>query len=254
MAGGTGESVLVDDEENCRIAEIAVEQAAGRARIIMHVGAPSTRRTIALAEHAAKVGADAICSVPPFFYAPNDEEVVRHYRDVATAAGLPFFAYNLPGSTGVELTADNVAQIQEAVPQFVGLKHSAPSFISVREFVRMGVTTFIGSCQMILPALTMGAAGCVDGPPCCAPDVYMAVWNAFQAGDIEAALAAQDRANDVCGLLVAAPYFASVKATCNEQIGIDCGDPRPPLSALTEQQRTTLVASLREAGVISTPA
>ena len=53
-----------------------------------------------------------------------------------------------------------------------------------------------------------------------------------------------------CGLLVAAPYFASVKAACSEQIGIDCGTPRPPLPALTDQQRTTLVASLRKAGVI----
>ena len=250
VAGGTGESVIVDDDENRRIAEIAVEQAAGRAKIIMHVGAPSTRRTIALAEHAAKIGADAICSVPPFFYTPEDAEVVTHYRDVAAAAGLPFFAYNLPASTSVELTKDSVARIQEAVPQFVGLKHSAPSFLSVREFVRMGVTTFIGSCQMILPALTMGAAGCVDGPPCCAPDVYLAVWDAFQRGDMDAALAAQDHANDVCGLLVAAPYFASVKAACSEQIGIDCGTPRPPLPALTDQQRTTLVASLRKAGVI----
>ena len=254
IAGGTGESVLVADDENRRISEIAVTQAAGRVPIIMHVGAPSTQRTIALAEHAAAAGVDAICSVPPFFYQPSDAEIARHYREVAAATSLPFFAYNLPSCTGVELTPKIVARLQDEVPEFAGLKHSAPSFINVREFVRMGAATFIGSCQLILPALCVGAVGCIDGPPCCAPDVYLAVWNAFAQGDMPAALAAQDRAIDVCGMLTRSPYFASVKVACSEQIGLDCGVPRPPLSPLTDQQRRMLVASLHGAGVLAEPA
>ena len=66
VAGGGGESVLLDDDENRRIAEISAEQVAGRAKIIMHVGAPTTKRSAAMAKHASNVGVDAICCVPPF--------------------------------------------------------------------------------------------------------------------------------------------------------------------------------------------
>ena len=96
VAGGTGESVLLEDHENNRIAEIAADQARGRIKNIMHVGAPNTRRAAAMAEHAAKAGVDAICCVPPFFYRQPDEAIVEHYRVVAAAADLPFFVYNLP--------------------------------------------------------------------------------------------------------------------------------------------------------------
>ena len=61
VAGGNGESVLLSDEDNMKIAEIAVSQNNGRINNIMHVGAPTTARAVSLAEHAAKVGVEAIC-------------------------------------------------------------------------------------------------------------------------------------------------------------------------------------------------
>ncbi|MCI0841625.1 MAG: dihydrodipicolinate synthase family protein, partial [Chloroflexi bacterium] len=85
VAGGTGESVLLDDDENMRIAEIAADQSRGRIKNIMHVGAATTERAIALAENAARAGVEAICCVPPFFYRQTDEAIVEHYRAVAAA-------------------------------------------------------------------------------------------------------------------------------------------------------------------------
>ena len=122
LAGGTGESVLLDDEENMRIADIAADQNRGRVNNIMHVGAATTKRAAAMAEHAAGAGVEAICCVPPFFYRQTDEAIVQHYRTVAAAADLPMFVYNLPGATGVEITPELMLKIQEGVPQLKGLK------------------------------------------------------------------------------------------------------------------------------------
>ena len=138
VAGGTGESVLLDDEENMRIAEIASDQSAGRIENIMHVGAATTKRATKLAEHAAKAGVEAICCVPPFFYRQTDEAMVDHYRAVGAAANLPLFVYNLPQSTGVEITPELMSKIQDGVPQLKGLKHSAVTFANVRAFANMG--------------------------------------------------------------------------------------------------------------------
>ena len=91
VAGGSGESVLLEDDENSRMAKIVTDQTDGRAKIIMHVGAPTTKRAANMAENAAKAGVDAICCVPPFFYGQSDEAIAQHYRAVAGAASLPFF-------------------------------------------------------------------------------------------------------------------------------------------------------------------
>ena len=142
VAGGTGESVLLDDDENMQVASAIVDQSNGRAKVIMHVGAPTTDRAARLAEHAARVGADALCCVPPFFYRRDDDDIAEHYRIVAGAADLPLFVYNLPGATGVEITPGMMAKIQDCVPQLKGLKHSASTFANVRDVCRDGVVVF----------------------------------------------------------------------------------------------------------------
>ena len=249
VAGGTGESVLLDDDENQRIAEIAVDQAQGRAKIIMHVGSPTTARSVKMAEHAAKAGADAICCVPPFFYRQDDKGVVDHYQAVAAAADLPFFVYNLPQSTQVEITPDLMQKIKDAVPQLIGLKHSAPYLGFVRHFSNMGLACFAGNCRMMLPAMVMGAVGTIDGPPNMAPERFLAIWDAFQAGDLEQAQAAQEKASQVAALVETFKFHGVVKAVLSERLGIDCGVPRPPAQGLTASEQTALSQKLKELGL-----
>ena len=244
VAGGTGESILLDDEENRRIAEIVADQSQGRIANIMHVGAPTTTRSARLAEHAAKVGVEAICCVPPFFYRQNDDALVEHYRVIAAAADLPFFVYNLPGATGVEITPDLMAKIQERVPQLTGLKHSAPYMAYVHNFVEMGLACLIGNSQLMLPALTIGASGCVDGPPNMAPERWVAIWQAYQAGNLAAAQQAQAQALEITRLVIASKFHATLKAVLSQRLGIDCGAPRPPGETLTSAERAALAAKV----------
>lgn len=246
VAGGTGESVLLDDEENFRIAEIAADQNQGRIKNIMHVGAATTKRAAQMAEHAAKAGVEAICCVPPFFYRRDDEAIVEHYRVVAAAADLPLFAYNLPGATGTEITPDMMRKIQDGVPQLAGLKHSALTFTNVRAFAEMGLACFIGNCRLMLPAMTIGAIGCVDGPPNMAPERWVAVWEAYQAGDLERAQAAQAYASKVADLIQPYSFHAIMKFVLSQRLDIDCGDPRPPGRPLTNEEKETLLKKINE--------
>ncbi len=249
IAGGTGESVLLDDDENHRIAEIAADQSRGRAINIMHVGAPTTARAAQMAEHAAGAGVEAICCVPPFFYRADDEAIVEHYRTVAAAADLPLFIYNLPQCTGIEITPGLMAKIQERVPQLTGLKHSAPTFANVRDFTQMGLSCFIGNCKLLLPALTIGAAGCVDGPLNMAPELWLEIWNAYREGDLKRAEAAQDRASEVSALFLGFGFHAAIKAALSERLEIDCGHPRPPQLPLSPEQETDLRKKVAELGL-----
>ena len=202
VAGGTGESILLTDEENRRIADISADQNRGRIKNIMHVGAATTARSAALAEHAAKAGVEAICCVPPFFYGFTDEQIVEHYRVVGAAADLPLFVYNLPQATNVEITPDLMRKIQEGVPQLAGLKHSAVDFTNISAFARMGLDCLTGSSKLMLPGLVMGATGCVDGPPNAAPELWVELYKIYLSGDMEKARAVQERAIDFANIYV----------------------------------------------------
>ena len=249
VAGGTGESVLLEDEENMRIAEIASDQARGRIENIMHVGAATTARAVKLAEHAAKSGVEAICCVPPFFYRQSDEAIVEHYKAVGAAANLPLFVYNLPQATGVEITPEMMQKIQDGVPQLKGLKHSAVTFANVRAFSNMGLQCLVGNAMLMLPALTIGASGCVDGPPNVAPELWVEIWNAYNDGDIHRAEAAQEKASQVTELVRSIGLHAGTKAILSERLGIDCGAPRPPGQPITPGQRTMMQQRLNELGI-----
>lgn len=248
-AGGTGESVLLTDEENHRIARAAVDQNQGRTNIIMHVGAQTTLRAARNAEYAARAGVDAICAVPPFFVRPGDGGIVDYYRTVATAADLPLFVYNLPQSTGVEITPDLMRQLEDDIPHLTGLKHSAPDMNDLYLFAKMGLRVFTGMGRMMLPAMTVGAAGCVDGPPCLAPELWVEIWNAYQAGDLARAEAAQAKASEVMDFLIELGYFGALKAAVGERLGIDCGDPRPPIASATPGQKMQAKEAVHRLGL-----
>ena len=240
VAGGTGESIFLTDEENMRIAEIAADQNSGRVKNIMHVGAPTTDRAVKLAKHAASVGVEAVCCVPPYFYAQPDQSIVDHYKAVGEAADLPLFAYNLPQATQVEITPELMSKIKNEVPELKGLKHSSFIFQNVRNFLDMGLDCFTGSQALMLAALSIGAVGMIDGPPCALPELYVEIWNSFKNGDIKRAEIAQQKALTHANKLLEYEYFPSVKALVSERLGIDCGNPRKPFPPINDSIKTNV--------------
>ena len=249
VAGGSGESIFLEDDENTRLAELAVDQAAGRVPIIMHIGAPTTRRSVKMAERATRAGVDAICSVPPFFYGPNDDTIVEHYKAIGAAANLPMFLYNLPHCTGVDFSPALVRRVRDEVPQIIGLKNSGMTFEHTRDFSDMGLICFTAYSNLMLPALTIGAVGCIDGPLCVAPELWVGIWRAYIAGDHSRAIEAQRRAAEVANTIFEFGFLGALKAAVSERLQINFGDPRPPQLPLSVDQRAAMSERLRALGL-----
>ncbi|MBT6205502.1 MAG: dihydrodipicolinate synthase family protein [Alphaproteobacteria bacterium] len=250
IGGGSGESVMLDDEENLQIAKAAAEQGAGRVTNIMHIGASTTRRAVAMAENAAKAGVQALCCVPPFFYEVTDEAIIEHYRAVGAATDLPLMLYNLPQSTNVEITPALARRIRDAVPTLAGLKHSGPVVEHIREFADLDLACFIGNSVLMLPGLTIGACGCVDGPLAVVPELWVDIWKAWQASDLAGATAAQQRATLVAQSMMEFGFIEALKAGITERLGIDCGNPRLPMLPLSADQRAEMIGRMRELSVM----
>ena len=195
VTGGTGEGVFLADDERIRMAEIAVDQVKGRVKVISHVGAFTTRSAVRIAGGARKAGVDAIASIPPMFYRPSDEALVRHYQMIGEAADLPLFLYNIPHAVGYEMMPPVVEKLIQSVPQLTGIKYSVLNPLGLRTLVKTGLTLVTGFCEILLPALSMGAAGTVDGFQNVCPKPFVDTYRAFVEGDAKRATQAQEEAN-----------------------------------------------------------
>ncbi len=97
--------------------------------------------------------------------------------------------------------------------------------------------------------LTIGTAGCIDGPLCVVPELWVEIWDAYQAGDLGRACEAQRRATEVAAGILQFGFLGALKAAIGERLQIDCGAPRPPQLPLDLEHRAALVERMRELGI-----
>lgn len=253
VCGGTGEGVSLSCDERLMMVETACEEAAGRLKIIFHVGAPTTADAVAAARRCQELGVDAISSVPPFFFGKSDEEVIDYYCRLADETNRPMFLYNLPGATGVSLHPRLVERIIERVPTVVGIKHSAPEFDAVPELLSMkdDLIVLIGRGELMLSALVLGASGVVCASLSMAPERFVAVYRAFCEGDLEGAMSAQRNATAIKQLYQHFPVIAATKWASEQRIGMACGPPRGPLASIDPERQAALVEMARELELFS---
>jgi len=243
MAGTTGEGPILSEDQRDAVARISAETCRGKALVIMHVGAIATASAVKAARAARAAGCDAVCCLPPFFFPSSERSRIEHCRAVADAAGdLPFFVYNLPQLTQVEIVPRLMETFVRALPTLKGVKHSAPNFSDIRVFADMGLTVFSGNGAFPLPALTMGAAGSIDAPLALAPWHYAELFGAWEAGDLKRAQALQDgvrKINDLVWMFGAPVHVC--KVVLSARLDVDCGRPVAPVNSLTaDEQREVL--------------
>ncbi|MGH7416894.1 MAG: 4-hydroxy-tetrahydrodipicolinate synthase, partial [Candidatus Rokuibacteriota bacterium] len=126
VAGTTGESPTLSDEEKVRLFRIVKEAVGERAKVIAGTGTYDTAHSIHLTKDAARAGADGILLVNPYYNRPSQDGLYAHFRAVAESTSLPVMLYNIPGRTGVNCLPETVARLAE-VPNIVGIKEASGS-------------------------------------------------------------------------------------------------------------------------------
>ncbi len=253
VGGSTGEGLLMTEPERRLVAETVTRQVAGRAPVIIHVGALATSVSERLARHARQVNADAVASVPPFYYAVGRRGIETHYRRIA-AAGLPLYLYNIPSATQVDLNAQFVYELyQEEVVQ--GMKYTSYDQLGFREIIERcgpGLNLLSGPDEMLLPFLMMGAHGGIGTTYNIVPELFVDLYAAWQAGDVERM---QQRQFQIDRVILAVRDFGVIPAVkvALRMRGLDSGGPRMPLMPLTEEQEAQLEAALRAIDFFSLP-
>jgi N-acetylneuraminate lyase len=253
ILGSSGEGLLMSEEERCGVASAVVRQVKGRVPVVAHVGSLTTRAACALAKHAAETGADAISSIPPFYYNVGPEGVKQYYTEVAAASGLPFYIYNIPATTGVNMAVDIVRELISAAPNLRGMKYTGYDMYALRKFIELDEGRFnvlSGADEVMISAQAMGADGAIGTTENFLPRVFVDAYNAFRSGDVKTAEALQARINWTVNAFLSFPSLGAVKEIMR-LLGFDLGNPRPPLLSLTDAQRGRLREMLEEISFFS---
>lgn len=253
VCGGSGEGLLLSVEERKAVLETVKEAANGRAQIIAHIGALATATAQELAAHAAELGVDAVAAVPPFYFRVDDDALYDHYRLIAEAAqGTPVHLYNIPSATGVEINARIMAKLIK-IPTVRGIKYSSYNLFDIRNIMELlpngELTVLSGFDEVCVPALAMGVPGAIGSTYNVLPATFSVIYRLMKQNNLPAAQEWQFRANHVIQALLKVPLVAGIKAILTEW-GYPSGDPRRPQRPLTAEERTLILKSVEEVGLV----
>ncbi len=248
VAGSTGQWPLLTIDERMAIAERVVAAAAGRLPVMVHVGAVSTADSIALAKHAAKIGADAVSAVAPIYYSYSADAVMEHLQQIASASDLPFFAYHLSSASRTVIDPRVFAERLLTFPNIAGMKITDQDlypFGLIRGIVGDRLQLFSGADEVMCQAVLSGAIGAIGtfynlwGPEC------QAARKATVTGGIQTGLAFMLRFESaIADVFANGGMWTFLRAAMRLKHGIDVGMPRPPLAATDRQWRDDEVARI----------
>lgn len=250
--GSTGEFSALTFEERKQLVEAVIQSSKGRVGVMAGIGDLSTSKTVQLAKHAADAGADSLMVVPPFYDAPNLEELKDHLREIHIVSDLPIVYYNIPAATGVSLTPAEIASLRDVgVTYLKDTSGNAPALTEMlfNDAIASKVTVFNGWDTLTFYGLAAGAKGSVWGATNVLPALSVQLWEAMAVrGDLEEGRKLWKRIFPVCKLLESGNYAASVK-TGMELRGWKTGGMRKPYAMITGEAKQNLANALRNAGI-----
>ena len=232
---GCGPAMTIDERK--RVAEIVMENVKGRLDVIVHVGSSTIDFALELAKHAEDIGADAIASVPPFYYAYDEESVFSFYKKLLSSVDIPVFVYNNPFRTGIRISPDLLSKLADE--GVAGIKDSGFDLVKFYEYKlnvkRKDFIFLIGTEALMLPAMLAGARGCVSGSANVFPKMNVDLYRMIMENKIREAVDKQLQIIEARRILHLAPTIPACYEVLRMQ-GIDAGYPRPPFLPLSRDQ------------------
>jgi dihydrodipicolinate synthase/N-acetylneuraminate lyase len=228
--GTTGEGLLFSPQERKRIASLFVEAARGKVQVAVHAGAQTTADTVALAEHAASIGADAVAVISPPYFPLDPDAQLEHLAAAARAcAPVPFYVYEFERASGYAVPAEVLRRLRERAPNLAGLKVSDTPYEKFEPYLSEGLHVFVGPEAFIGRGIEGGAVGAVS-----------ALASAFPE---QVARAVRERADDLAALREAVerfPRHAALKRIAARRCVPLRPDVRAPLRDLTSSEQAAL--------------
>lgn len=251
IAGTSGESATMTDEEHCEVIEHTVKYVNHRIPVIAGTGSNETRYAIKLAKHAAEAGADAQLIVTPYYNKCTQKGLVEHYLAIANATDLPIVLYNVPSRTGVGISVESYVELAKH-PNIVAVKEASgdlSKILKLRAAVGDELAIYSGNDDQIIPIMSLGGKGVISVLSNVAPQATHDMCQAFLDGDVKKAEELQVGYADLISALFCEVNPIPVKVAMRK-LGYDAGPLRMPLSEMEPEHEALLEKALRNHGLI----
>jgi 4-hydroxy-tetrahydrodipicolinate synthase len=234
VAGTTGESPTLSDDERLELVAVAVDAVGDRATVVAGTGTYSTAHSVHLTERAHELGVDAFLVVTPYYNKPPVRGIVEHFKAVAAASDKPIMIYNIPARVVLNLETGTIAELA-GIPTVRAVKQANDDLEQARAIVDLGLALYAGDDPLILPFLELGGVGgvCVH-THVVGPQVKELITR-FRAGDLEGARRLERETAPALEILKVQANPIAIKAALN-LLGHDVGGLRLPLVEANEDE------------------
>jgi len=254
VTGSTGEGIYLDPAVRKRVLEVAVAHSRGHGQVVVHVGAIAAVHAFELAQHAGKVGADAVSSIPPFAGGYSWDEVLAFYRRLGEVSSIPVVGYLIPGLTGQRFSTDQLAELL-ALPNMAGIKFTETNlYLEQRLLARMPADQILyhGADELLAFGLAMGAHGGIGTTYNFMPKLILEIAQLCADGRVAEAVPVQKKANEIIEMILGYHGLAASKQILVWQGHIATATCAPPRAGLTAAQQTELRAKLATSAIADT--
>jgi 4-hydroxy-tetrahydrodipicolinate synthase len=251
VSGTTGESPTTTVAEDGEILAAVKDAVGDRASVVAGVGTNSTAHSVELAQQAAKVGADGLLLVTPYYNKPGQAGVLHHFRAVVESTDVPVMLYDVPGRTGTTIALDTYAQVA-SYDTVVAVKDAVGDFARGVRLQELGYAVYSGDDVANLGWLAHGAAGFVSVVGHVAGDRMREMLTAWDAGDTARALDLFRRTLPAIDAVMGVPNYGATTAKAGLQLlgVLDNRRVRGPLVELDDTEVAALRAGLETAGLL----
>jgi 4-hydroxy-tetrahydrodipicolinate synthase len=218
VLGTTAETPTLTEDEKRQIKEQVVARAAGRVPILLGVGGNNTRAVVEQLKNGDFTDVDAILSVVPYYNKPSQEGMYRHYAAIAEASPRPIVLYNVPGRTGVNMTAETTLRIARDFPNVIAVKEASGNITQIDDIVKNkpeNFDVFSGDDGFAFPLITLGAIGVISVIGNAFPREFSRMTRLALQGDYAAALTIHHSFTELFNLLFVDGNPAGVKSMLN---------------------------------------
>ncbi len=248
VAGTTGESPTLSDDEKLELFAAALDAVGDRATIVAGTGSNDTAHSRHLTEKAHALGVDGILVVTPYYNKPPQRAIVRHFEEVASATDKPVVVYNIPGRCVVNIEPDTITALAK-IDNVTAVKQANDDLAQARHIVDIGLTLYAGDDNLIFPFLELGGTGGVC--------VHTHVWGPqtkemvrrYRDGDVDGARRLDEQMGAAYDLLKVAPNPIAIKAALR-LLGHTVGGHRLPMVDATDDEVAQVRACLQRGGIL----
>lgn len=215
VLGTTAETPTLTAEEKRKIKSLVIERVNGRIPILLGVGSNCTQTVIDTIKNDDMTGVDALLIAVPYYNKPSQEGIYQHYKAIAQSTKLPIVLYNVPGRTGVNMTAATTLRLAHDFDNIVAIKEASGDISQMDEIIKKKPENFdviSGDDGITFPLITLGAVGVISVIGNAFPREFSRMTRLALAGDYNSALTIHHQFTELFKLLFVDGNPAGVKA------------------------------------------